>query len=51
MFYLFAGQEDGVVVSGDDVDEVLGSNAAHVRNQQRTEIIIITCIIIIIIKK
>ena len=33
---LLAREQDRVVVPGHDVDEVLGSNAAHVRNQQRT---------------
>lgn len=33
---LLAGQEDRVVVPGDDVDEVLGSNTTHVRNEKRT---------------
>ncbi len=37
LFYLFAGQEDRVIVSCDDVDQVLGPDAAHVRDQQRTE--------------
>lgn len=31
---LLAGQQDWVVVPGDDVDEVLGSNATNVRDKQ-----------------